>query len=362
MKKILFIFHLPPPIHGSSMVGKYIKDSEIINNTFNSKYINLTTSKKIDEIGKKPLLKVKRYIGILFSVFKALTQFKPEVVYLAITAKGVGFYKDFPIAILAKLWGKKLVLHYHNKGVINRQQNLIDHFMYRSLFKNTKVILLSESLYYDVKKYVKKNDVFYCPNGVPTIKFTKVKTKKSKVSQLLFLSNLIESKGVFILLDALKLLKKQNIKFQCNFVGGEGNITDEIFRSRLNELQLNENVSYLGKKYDRQKYYIFEQSDIFIFPTFYHNECFPLVLLESMQFGLPAISCNEGAISDIIEDGKTGFVIEKKNSEILAEKIKWLIDHPNYAKIIGDNATEKFYKNYTLDIFERRLKKILNII
>jgi glycosyltransferase involved in cell wall biosynthesis len=362
VKKILFILHLPPPIHGSSMVGKYIKDSEIINSTFNSKYINLNTSKTIDEIGKKPLLKVKRYMGILFSVLIALIKFKPEVIYLAINAKGIGFYKDFPIAILAKIWKKKLVLHYHNKGVINRQQNFVDHLMYGSLFKNTKVILLSDTLYYDVKKYVKKNDVFYCPNGVPIIAFSKVNITESKVSQLLFLSNLIESKGVFVLLDSLKYLKEQGIKFQCNFVGGEGDITSEQFRKRLNELQLDENVFYLGKKYDKQKYDIFNQADIFIFPTFYPNECFPLVLLESMQFSLPAISCNEGAVSDIIEDGKTGFVIEKQNSKILAEKIKWFIDNPEKATLMGENGNEKFYKNYTLDIFEKRLTKILAII
>ena len=57
--KILFILHLPPPVHGSSMVGQYIKDSKVVINTsFDAQYINLSTSKTIDEIGKNPLLKL----------------------------------------------------------------------------------------------------------------------------------------------------------------------------------------------------------------------------------------------------------------------------------------------------------------
>lgn len=47
-----------------------------------------------------------------------------------------------------------------------------------------------------------------------------------------------------------------------------------------------------------------------MFPTYYHNECFPLVLLEAMQHGLPCISTNEGAISDIVDDGVTGYIVE----------------------------------------------------
>ena len=362
-KKLLFILHLPPPVHGSSMVGQYIKDSEIINSTFNSKYINLTTSKKIDEIGKKPLLKVKRYIGILYSVFIALIKFKPEVVYFAITAKGIGFYKDFPIAILAKIWGKKLVLHYHNKGVINRQQSLVDHLMYRSLFKNTKVILLSELLYKDVSKYVKQEDIFICPNGIPVAGDLQESTLKvNDIPQLLFLSNLIESKGVFILLKALKILNNEGVVFNCNFVGGEGDISLKQLNQKINNLKLHECVSYLGKKFNNDKYEIFKKSNIFILPTYYHNECFPLVLLEAMQFGLPIISSNEGGIPDIVKDSETGFIVEKQKSKQLAEKIKWLIEQPKEARIMGEKGQKYFLEQYTLEVFEKRMTHILNQI
>ena len=50
MFKILFILHLPPPVHGASMMGKYLHDSKLINETFECKYINLTTAKSLQAL------------------------------------------------------------------------------------------------------------------------------------------------------------------------------------------------------------------------------------------------------------------------------------------------------------------------
>ena len=55
-----------------------------------------------------------------------------------------------------------------------------------------------------------------------------------------------------------------------------------------------------------------------LFPTFYHNECFSLVLLEAMEHGLPCISTTEGGIPGIVDDGKTGFLVPKHDVAVLA--------------------------------------------
>jgi len=364
-KRTLFILHLPPPVHGSSMVGQYIKDSKILNDAVEGNFINLSTSRTVDEIGKNPLVKISRYLKIILKVIIKLIKYNPEIVYLAITAKGIGFYKDFPIALLAKLFGKRVVLHYHNKGVNLKQHLFVYDLMYRILFKSTKVILLSERLYVDVKKYVKKKNVFFCPNGIPYPNFkVKISSKisKDKVPKLLFLSNLIEGKGVYVLLEALKILNFEGLKFQCNFVGGEGDISLSQLNQKINNLNLQNCVSYLGKKYNDDKHKIFQSSDIFVFPTFYHNECFPLVLLEAMMFGLPVISTNEGGIPDIVKDGETGFIVEKQKPKQLAEKIKWFIENPEKAILVGKKGQEMFFKHYTLEVFEKRIIHILNQI
>ena len=361
MKKILFVLHLPPPVHGSAMVGKYIKDSPLVNSTFDAKFINLSTSKTIEEIGKKPYLKVSRYLKILYQVVIRLIEDNPGTVYLAINAKDFGFYKDYPIAVLAKLFRKKLVLHYHNKGVRTNQHNFLDSILYRKLFKNSKLILLSEYLYHDVKKFVERENVFLCPNGIPVLNTEQEDLfGNNMVTQLLFLSNLMESKGVLVLLGALKILKENGIKFHCNIVGGEGDISSRRLKKKIADLHLEEYVTYLGVKYGNDKYEIFKASDLFLFPTL--NDCFPLVLLEAMMFGLPVISTNEGGIPDIVRNSETGFVIDRQNSNQLAEKINWFIDNPEQAVLFGKNGKEHFLGKYTLEVFEKRLTHVLKQI
>jgi glycosyltransferase involved in cell wall biosynthesis len=364
MKKILFILHLPPPVHGSSTVGQYIYESKIINNAFECRFINLSTSRLINEIGKKPIQKIGRYFSILYQVFKQLICFKPQLCYLAITAKGYAFYKDALIALMAKTFKVPLVYHFHNKGVSTWQTKRLNNILYHIVFKNSYAILLSKHLYPDVQKYFSDDKVFYCPNGIPdtTVKRTKDLDSIDKGVRILFLSNLIEAKGVFVLLEACKILKNKKIQFYCSFAGDEGDITSRIFNKVMKDLDLTDVVLYVGRKYGKEKEEAFAKADIFAFPTNYHNECFPLVLLEAMQYALPTVSTFEGGIPDIIEENKTGFLVPQKDAKALAEKLEILIKSPELRQQMGNAGRKKYEKEFTLNAFEERLKGILKEI
>jgi len=99
---------------------------------------------------------------------------------------------------------------------------------------------------------------------------------------------------------------------------------------------------------------------VFVFPTFYHNECFPLVLLEAMQHHLPCISTTEGGIPGIIDDKETGFLIEKHDFHTLADKLEYFIEHPQESERMGENGYRKFQDKFTLRKFEESMVDILN--
>lgn len=96
-----------------------------------------------------------------------------------------------------------------------------------------------------------------------------------------------------------------------------------------------------------------------VFPTYYSNECFPLVLLEAMEQGLPCISTNEGGISDIIEDGKNGFIVEKQNAECLANAMEILLNDKEMRLKMGNEGRKIFKTHFTLSVFEKRITAIL---
>ncbi len=361
--RILFILHMPPPVHGAAMIGQYIKESKFINENFECSYLNLGTSISVDEIGKGGFSKLKRFIILLWRTIFILGSFKPEVVYLTLTANGAGFYKDAIVACVAKLFGKKIVYHFHNKGVSTRQEKWIDNILYKIVFRNASVILLSKHLYYDVKKYVTLDKVHYCPNGIPSVaKLNDDVEIKNEIPQLLFLSNLIISKGILVVLKACKILKENNVSFTCLFVGGEGDMNAQEFNQKVKNLGLENEIKYGGRKYGKDKEVVYNRADIFVLPTFYENECFPLVLLEAMDFELSIISTTEAGIPDIIEDGITGFLIPKQNEIVLAEKLEILLKDEKLRKIMGENGKKRFASNFTIEAFEKRLTTVLEEI
>src|SRR5215216_6917344 len=108
--RILFILHLPPPIHGSAVVGKYIRESEMINCEFESDFINPSTSTNIsDDMGKWKIGKVYKFLKIWVKIFKALSNKKYDLCYFTLTSSGPGFYRDLPIVFILKLFGKKII-------------------------------------------------------------------------------------------------------------------------------------------------------------------------------------------------------------------------------------------------------------
>ncbi|MRI02600.1 glycosyltransferase [Kriegella sp. EG-1] len=358
--KILFILHLPPPVHGASMVSKRMMNSSLINSSFNTNYINLATSFNLEDIGKRGHNKISALIKIQKNIFKALIKTNYDICYMTLTAKGPGFYKDFFVVLLLKLFRKKIVYHFHNKGVRANSNTWLKKFCYRFVFRKTKTILLSPSLYEDISDYVKSADVYYCANGIPDINSTSNNKVADERINFLFLSNMMEAKGVLTLLKACNLLKNKNLKFKCNFVGNWSDIDESKFSNKVESYKLTNYVVAHGKKYGVDKNPFLAQADVFIHPT--HEDCFPLVLLEAMQNNLAIIASKEGAIPEIVTEGKSGFLIQKKNAEELAVTMEKFIKNPELIKTMGNEGNRIYKASFTFQTFEKRIISILNDI
>lgn len=361
--QILFLLHIPPPVHGSSVVGLSIKESSIINQCFINRYINLLASEKVAESGIINLRKLLGFVKTLSEVLGSIFKNRPNLCYIALTVTGAAFFRDFILICLIKLFRIKLIYHLHNKGVEMRKHRFLYRICYRYVFNNADVILLSELLYPDIKSYVPKSKVHFCPNGIKDSEVTTrihIKNTKNKPTKLLFLSNLLESKGVFVLLDACKILQEKGHTFECTFIGCEGDISSSEFYDKVSQLGLNNEVSYQGVKQGYDKMLAFASTDIFVFPTYY--ETFGLVNIEAMQHAKPVISTFEGGIPDVVEDGVTGFLVPKKDASALAEKLEILIKDEQQRIAMGIAGRKKYEQQFTQEIFESKLHEILKTV
>lgn len=378
--KILFIMHMPPPVHGASMVGQFIHDSKLINSSFDCHYVNLAVATRLEDVGKGGWHKAKGVLKKLMEVGKAVKSVKPNLVYITPNSAGVPFYKDFITVMMLKMMGQKVVMHFHNKGVETRQDKWLDNWLYKRYFKDVKLILLADALYEDVKKYVKREDVFVCSNAIPEISMAK-KNKASKivsasnvsndnrVPHILWLTNIMKTKGIMEYLSALKILKDKGVKFQADFVGGlTKEMSGEEFDYALSMMGLNGCCTYYGPKYGDDKYSFFSQADVFVLPSY--TEAFPVSILEAMQFALPVVASNVGGVSAEVEEGVSGFLLGGEQPIMLntfrpdvceiADKLQVLLTDTDLRHKMGSAGREKFEREFTLEVFEKRIVEILN--
>lgn len=360
-KNILYLLHLTPPVYESVTVGEFVKASEVINNTFNGRYMNLLLSRSVKEVGKISATKFYRGVITWFKLLGKIINRKPNLCYYTLSTTGAALYKDCVLVGLLRVFQIKTIFHLHNKGVRRNQNKKINNLMYRFLFKNSNVILVSEQLYLDVEKYVSPWKVYYCHNG---IKDYQIETKllaisDNKTFKILYVSDLIKAKGVFELIDACSVLKENGRIFKCDFMGGEGDVNREQFESYVKKKGLTEYVKYHGRRFGKLKEVAYEKADVFVLPTYYPNESFPLVILEAMQHGLPVISTYEGAIPDMIKDGITGFLVPQQNVTALAERLNLLARYPGLRKQMGEEGRMKYENDFSLKVFENNLLTIL---
>lgn len=357
--RILFIVPLPPPVHGSAMVSQAIQDSALIREGFRCDFVNLSTSRRMDEIGKRSLRKMFRFAGTYVKVLYKLLTERYDACYLAITCHGIGFLKDAPFVILCKLFRRRVILHQHNKGLKEDVCRWPYRWLMPRVYRCTEVILLSERLYTDVASVVCREQVHVCPNGV-SMPLPMVISREHAVPRLLFLSNLIESKGVYVLLDACRCLKERGYTFVCDMVGGE---TQSISRLRLEEevrkRGLGSHVFYHGPQYGADKERFLLEADIFVQPTY--EDCFPLTIVEAMRYGLPVVSTDEGAIPDMVVDGENGFICPRREVSALVHALEKLLNSPEQRKQMGEHGCFRYKELFTQEAFERTFRGILHV-
>lgn len=360
-KRIIFILHMPPPVHGAAVVGKMIHDSRLINDAFDCRFINLATASGLEDIGKFRFNKISRFTTLLKNIRREIKSFSPDLIYITPNSAGAAFYKDWLTVRMLKNTGIPVVAHFHNKGVSRNSSNAIKRALYKSFFRKLNVILLSPRLLSDIEQYADRARVYFCPNGIADNSSQQTDRTENTPPRILFISNLLVNKGVLTLLDALKTVSEKGYDFYCDIAGAE---TFEIDRDRLDaeikSRHLDKKVIYHGAAYGDDKERLLDNADMFVFPTFY--EAFPLVCLEAMSHSLPVISTDEGGIPDIVSDNLTGFICRKQDSAQFADKIITLLSDSGLRKIMGHAGRERFENQFTISAFEQKMHDTLHNI
>lgn len=340
-------------------MNKYVSECDLLHRTFNIRVIPISYKTGIEDIRVFSYQKIITIIKTYLKLISSLIGFKPEFIYFQISPLGMAFFRDCTFILIIKFFRKPILFHLHGKGINEFvEQSFFRKKVYRWAFKNSNVICLSDKLTYDIA-HIYRGKPFIVNNAIPELGAKGQPLRKQLQSlRILFLSNLYISKGIYDYLDAVSLLRDKQIKLEALIVGNEAELKHYVLLKEIEKRNLSNCVLYLGALYGDSKNEIYINSDILVYPSY--NDAWGLVILEAMRSGLAVVATNEGAISEIVDNGVTGFIVDKHRPDQIAEKLEILISNPELRRQMGSAGRCKFLEKYTLDKFEKNLSAVFS--
>lgn len=275
------------------------------------------------------------------------------------------FYIAYPHFILplltSKYLGKKTIevvtRSKKNKGVM-KILSLQDVFLFYLL---DYISPESESLIadLDLEKYRNKITDFGS-RYVDTAKYNSFNDISIRKSVIGYVGRLNRDKGVLNFVDAIPLIHEKRPDSEFLIVG-TGDLLEEV-KIKCNHIQKEKQIlititGFIPEN-DLPDYY--NKMKVLILPT-NHAEGLPTVILEAMATGTPILACDRGAITDLIEDGITGFVLIDTKPNHIAEKVEIILERENLEKITY-NAQKLIKDRYSLSAAVNRYKNIISYV
>lgn len=175
-------------------------------------------------------------------------------------------------------------------------------------------------------------------NGVDTNFYQVSERKKAdreKEFIVLCASRLSKRKGIKYAIDGFAKISAKYPQMKMVIAGGEGNAMKDL-KEQVFNLNLTNKIEFLGHYKKEQAPLIYQKSDVFVMPSL--NEGMSNNLLEALSSGLPILMTPVGGAEELVKNDENGFLIETKNSEIIAEKLAYLIENLNKVEEMGKES------------------------
>ena len=357
MPKVLFVGPYPPPVHGQSNAFKMAFDQYKF-----SKYLISQNFEKFPKSYK--LFSTFRVFGLYI---KSFFDFSIDVIYLSGSRSFLGAFKDVVLISIFKLRGIPIINHIHAANYdqfLNSLPLLVKPF-YLYAFKKVDVfICLLEEMQHEFLEFSSRSKTFVVHNFYDPIidKVEVVIPKHNNVVIISYFSNLMFSKGIFILLDAFELIHKHDLNIELHIAGG---FSDDEFMTRK-EVQIkfeeylkkNTKIKYFGSVYENQKIQFLLNSDIFVLPTFYKSEAFPISILEAMRTGSCIITTQHHYLPNLISE-RNGQCVKSKSVIDLSNAIHFYLDRPELLKAIQEYNIKYATESFNVSFYFEKIDQVI---
>ena len=351
--RILIMGAIPPPYMGPTFATELILNSKL-KNEFDLIHLDTSDHRDFNALNRIDLWNFFLAFKHYFMLVRSILKYWPSLIYIPICQTTLGYLRDAPFILISKIFKRKVLCHLRGGNFRNwysSSSGLTRWFVRRVHSLVDSQIVLGESLRTLFEEILPDEKIFVVPNGANFPGFIYTLNGKRYVNlnekfNILFLSNLRREKGLFDVLEAVPEVARFAGNVEFVFAGEWRNKETKIEFDSFTNMNPGLPIKILGPIFGKSKFDLFFSSDVFVFPP-RHPEGHPWVIIEAMAAGLPIITTDQGAITESVKDGVNGFIVEKRNPQQIAEKIKFLIDHPDIRKKMGGESRRLYLENFT---------------
>lgn len=266
-------------------------------------------------------------------------------------SKGGSCLRKIIIASVCNLFQKPFMLHIHGGQFLeffNAQKSLVRRYLVFIFNRSVKIITLADYWKVEYGQLFDTQKVIVMPNPCPVLGEAG-REKQNPIPVILFSGLLCQAKGIYDLIDAVKIVGQSHPILVRIFGNGEVEKVRE-YAAGMGSVTV---FPWVDRAIMTEEY---KRADIFILPSYI--EGLPMVILEAMGNGLPIISTRVGGIPEIVIEGYNGFLLTPGDITGLSQKIAVLIDQKALREEMGQNSYQHVQANYTLENLDRQIEAL----
>lgn len=355
------------PLRGNGGIVSWARQFTSSFSDDNYTLITVDTSLDKDFVKLKGINKlfhdIKTFTHIYYNALKEIHANPDIKIMHTTTSAAMGTLRDYLMVCLCKKNGIKCIMHCHF-GYIKELYEGKDKWsqMFRKnieLYDQTWVLDRRSADFLRTIPSI-RNKIMLTPNSIDVP--DSIEMKASDYKKIGFIGNIIPSKGIFELIQAVKELSDDTHLY----IAGTGTVEDIDKMVSLIGNNIDRNIHFMGKLPNPEAVRLMESLDIVCLPTYFYAEAFPISILEAMSRGKLIISCPKAAIPDMLSmaDGsQCGILVAERSASALADAIKWCQNHPSEALEMRKKAYEKvktcYRKEVVFDIYRQYYRRLL---
>ncbi|MEX9841461.1 glycosyltransferase family 4 protein [Providencia rettgeri] len=279
-----------------------------------------------------------------------------KIVYLTSSRSLMGFFRDALVILYAKIFSFKIINHLHGADFLSFRENSKLKFLIDYVYKKiNKSIVLFPKMREQYAMYPAM-EVFAINNATDFQPLPRIVSTSRKGLTVGYLSNIMYSKGIFDLINAVNQLVDKGYNIKLIIAGeilGDSYLNLESTKNSFLEKIKKPFIKYHGSIDGKQKQLFLQETDLFCLPTFYPTEAQPISIIEAMLAGCTILTTKHNYLSEMIDE-RNGYLINKDDSQSLIDSIQKEYFSTDYHRISSYNMqqgiSEYSFNTYAINI------------